>query len=512
MSKMCARKAFCILLVALLMGLSLPFTAFPVFAQDSAFSYSVLSEDEKTAEITGYAGTDAQLEIPSEIDGYKVVRIGAYAFIENGTIESVSLPETIEEIGEGAFGMCGKLVSIALPSSVTVIEPLAFAGCAALTKIEVSRRNPAYTARDGVLFTKSGTRLIAYPAGKTDTTYSVPKGVSEIAEFAFFYCTNLQEVALPQSVKTIGFSAFQSCVSLQKMTMQYGLETIGEYAFSECTALTDITIPFGVTSVENSTFEGCTGLETVSLPNSLVSIGEYAFASCSALTRILLPNSVSTVGRSAFSGCSSLSEVYISDRVTAIEAYIFSSTDALKEITIPSSVTTIDDFAFAYSENKTIYGYKGSAAETFAVKNGLTFVALTPPSGVSADLNNDGRSDLTDYAMLTSIAIGARFPTVSETEIGDLNADTVIDFFDVSLLNLVLNGYCNLPGDLDGNGVSDTADVTLLTAYLSGNSTLSETQKMATDLNRDGAITDADADLLSKKAEAYQNYQDSLTA
>lgn len=192
MKKTGAKKALCILLAAFLLGLSLPFTALPVFAEDANFSYSVLSEDEKTAEIVSYTGTAAQVVIPSEIDGYQIVRIGAYAFMENSTMESVFLPETVKEIGEGAFGVCEKLTDITLPSSVTGIEPLAFAGCTSMTAISVSSRNPAFTARDGVLLNKDGTRLIAYPAGKTDTAYSVPKSVAEIAEFAFFSCFNLR--------------------------------------------------------------------------------------------------------------------------------------------------------------------------------------------------------------------------------------------------------------------------------------------------------------------------------
>lgn len=512
MKKTGAKKALCILLAAALLGLSLSVTALPVFAEDAVFSYSVLSENEKTAEVTGYTGTAAQVAIPSEIDGYRVVRIGAYAFMENRTIESVSLPDTLEEIGEGAFGVCEKLTGIILPRSVTVIEPLAFAGCTSMTEISVSRFNPAFTARNGVLLNKGGTRLIAYPAGKTDTVYSVPKSVSEIAEFAFFSCFNLLEVTIPQSVKSIGISAFQYCAVLQKVSLQYGLQTIGEYAFNECTALTEISIPFGVTALANSTFEGCSALESVSLPNSLSSIGEYAFASCRALKQVVLPNSVTGIGRSAFSGCTALTVVNIPDRVTSIEAYTFSTAEALKEITVPSSVTAIDDFAFSYSGIATIYGYSGSVAETFAAHNGLSFVTLQPPTGIPGDLNQDGISDLTDYALLSSIAIGAQCPTVLETETADLNADTVVDFFDVSLLNLVLNGYFNLPGDLDGNGICDSTDTATLSAYLSGDTVLTDRQKSAADINCDGFVTDADAVLLAEKAEMYQKYQDSLSA
>lgn len=87
-----------------------------------------------------------------------------------------------------------------------------------------------------------------------------------------------------------------------------------------------------------------------------------------------------------------------------------------------------------------------------------------------------------------------------------------MDFFDVSLLNLVLNGDYNLPGDLDGNGICDATDAATLSAYLSGDADLTDRQKSAADINCDGAVTDADAVLLAKRAEMYQKYQDSLSA
>lgn len=452
MKKQLSKKVLSFVLTAAFVLSALPLTA---TAASDGFTYSILSETEKTVEISGYTGTATLLEIPAEIDGYTVVRIGSYAFYECGTFSAVSLPNTVTEIGEGAFASTAALTSIVLPSSVAVVEPLAFANCGALTSIGVNSKNTAYSSQDGVLFNKAKTELITYPAGKTDAAYTVPKGVTDISVFAFFNCVQLQRVVLPRGVVNIGSCAFQNCIALTDITLEYGVTHIGEYAFYECSALTSISLPFGVTRVENSTFEGCASLQSVLLPNSIDSIGDYAFASCRSLTGIALPNSLSQIGRSAFGGCTALTEVCIPDRVTALDAYVFSSTEGLKAVTIPSSVQTIDALAFSYSGVTTVYGYTETAAETFATENGFTFIALTPPTGMSGDLNNDGTADLTDYALMSAIAIGSHFPSAAETASADLNSDTAVDFFDVAILDLVLNGYRDLPNNTDGDSVAN---------------------------------------------------------
>ena len=104
-------------------------------------------------------------------------------------------------------------------------------------------------------------------------------------------------------VDCIGDSAFYDCSGLTSITIPNTVTSIGEYAFSRCSSLNSITIPNSVTSIGESAFYECSSLAWVTIPNSVTSIGVVAFAGCSSLTSITIPNSVTSIGESAFWGC-----------------------------------------------------------------------------------------------------------------------------------------------------------------------------------------------------------------
>ena len=111
-------------------------------------------------------------------------------------------------------------------------------------------------------------------------------------------------------VTTIGNCAFYGCSSLTSVTIPNTVTTIGICAFYGCSSLTSVTIPNTVTSISDRTFEYCSSLTSVIIPNSVTSIGPNAFSGCSGLTSITIPNSVTTIDGTAFSNCSELNEVY----------------------------------------------------------------------------------------------------------------------------------------------------------------------------------------------------------
>lgn len=132
-----------------------------------------------------------------------VTKIENQTFLGCASMESVILPQGIIHITEGAFDTCMKLKSVVIPNTVTTIEFGAFIKCYSLSSIDVALDNPVYTSVDGVLYTKNLTELVAYPAGKTDKTFSVPQGVTKIFKYAFTYNQNLDTLDLPKSLKTI---------------------------------------------------------------------------------------------------------------------------------------------------------------------------------------------------------------------------------------------------------------------------------------------------------------------
>ncbi|MDB4735340.1 leucine-rich repeat domain-containing protein, partial [Akkermansiaceae bacterium] len=164
------------------------------------------------------------------------------------------IPDTIEEkpvtkIGGGAFRDCASLTSITIPDSVEIIGDLAFAGCTNLPKIEVGEKNRKYTDVNGVLFDKKKTLLLNYPAGKPDTTYKIPDNVTSIRTYAFYRSLNLISVTIPDSVTSVTSDAFYRCTNLTNVTIGNGVTSIERAAFAGCTSMTSITIPDGVTSI-----------------------------------------------------------------------------------------------------------------------------------------------------------------------------------------------------------------------------------------------------------------------
>ena len=187
------------------------------------------------------------------------------------------------------------------------------------------------------------------------TTVNIPSSVSYndanysvtgIGDYAFYGCTGLSSIEIPNSVTSIGEGAFDGCSSLTSIELPNSVTSIGIYAFAECSGLTSIVIPNSVTSIGGSAFSECTGLTSVTIPNSVTSIGAWAFQSCSGLTSVTIPNSVTSIGEGTFQGCSSLTSVTIPNSVTSIGHRAYSGCSSLTSVTIPNSVTSIGKAAF----------------------------------------------------------------------------------------------------------------------------------------------------------------------
>ncbi len=127
------------------------------------------------------------------------------------------------------------------------------------------------------------------------TTITIPKkvtynateySVTYIGKGAFYYCSSLTSITIPNSVTYIGNAAFRSCSSLTSITIPNSVDTIGDATFADCSSLTSITIPNSVTSIGNGAFWSCSSLTSITIPNSVTSIGDGAFGSCSSLTSI----------------------------------------------------------------------------------------------------------------------------------------------------------------------------------------------------------------------------------
>ena len=401
---------------------------------ESKFTYQISG---KNAVITGYYGpSDANLVMPSSIDGLTVTEIRGEAF--NGRYDltgSLTIPDSVTTIGGWAFADCGNLTgSLTIPDSVTSMGPNAFAWCTSLTG-----------------------------------TLTLSANMAAIPDSAFYRCEGLTGLIIPEGVTSIGGSAFRGCVSLAgDLTIPDGVTTIGGYTFYGCTGLTGtLTIPASVTSIGVDAFWECpfktyktvagsyaeqwlaehpqqtppttppkngftytvsggaatiTGYEgtpaanltipseidglpvtaigmnafasrsdvtgALTIPGSVTTIGAQAFYDCKGLTGgLTIPSGVTVIGNGAFWGCTGLSgALSLPATLTAIGENAFNECRGLTgKLTIPGSVKAIGSAAFRNCSGLTGLtlgsGVETIGAEAFQYGSGFTGT-LTIPSTV----------------------------------------------------------------------------------------------------------------------------------
>ena len=175
--------------------------------------------------ITGYTDCGGALSITNTINGLPVTGIGDYAFYASSGLTSVTIPTSVTSIGDWAFAGCTNLTSVTIPYGVTSIGVGPFASCTSLSAIMVDPNNSVYSSVAGVLFDKSQTTLIEYPAGIAGS-YTIPAGVTSIGDDAFASCPSLTSVAIGNGVTSIGDWAFQNCSGLTSVYFQGNAPTV----------------------------------------------------------------------------------------------------------------------------------------------------------------------------------------------------------------------------------------------------------------------------------------------
>lgn len=250
--------------------------------------------------------------------------------------------------------------------------------------------------------------ITGYAESVDKSTISIPSKidghpVTMIYEFAFCGLEKTKTINIPNSVTTIDVAAFAGNDKLQSITIPNSVTELGAAAFILNENLTSVTLPNTISSIPYATFAGCVSLKKIDIPSSVKAIEKEAF-SMTGFTEFTVPDTVTTIGYQVFSDC-----------------------ENLVKVTIPKSVTTIGKAIFeGCSDDVTIYGEKGSYAETYANKFGIPFKAISTGQEDPSDILtgkttaklNVRKGPGTKYAKMGTLSKGAKVEVITKLPSG----------------------------------------------------------------------------------------------
>ena len=393
-----------------------------------------------------------------------VIRIGYQAFISCTELTSITIGSGVTDIGQSAFWDCHKLIEVYNKSSLNVVAGSSNYGRVGYYAKRVYKEDVGSwltDIEDGFRFFYDGEQgyLMGYYGSATEITlpasFMAYNGTLvenyAIYKYAFYDCSGLTSVIIPDSVTSIGTSAFSGCSGLTSVIIPDSVTSIGESAFINCHKLIEVYNKSSLNIVAGSSTYGYVGYyaknvyteeggswftdtadgfrffydgeqgylmgyygaETaIDLPASFTAydgalvesyaIYKYAFEGCSSLTFVTIPDSVTSIGERAFSGCSSLTFVTIPDSVTSIGERAFSGCSGLTSVTIGNSVTSIGKYAFDGCPAEIIWGDDPKITEigNYAF-SGYEGTSITIPNSVTSI----GDSAFYGCSGLTSVTI-----------------------------------------------------------------------------------------------------------
>jgi len=322
-----------------------------------------------------YIGKEANVIVPSTINGVEIKKIANNAFFSNRTIKNVTLPNSIVSIGNSAFEECRYLERINIPDDVASIGDKVFKYCYKLTDISLPNKIT-------VIPYESFRLCIALNNVKLSDDIEV------INDNAFRDCKALNKITLPEKIKHIGNGVFENCPQIKEIIIPTGCLYIGDKAFNECTSLEKIVIPTTVTNFGANLFwlnrslkyivdengDSLNEKDYIVFENKIIyyfaneqdlvipqniddvkieKIGDNAFYN-KTMSSIVIPENITEIGQRAFMLCKDLIRVTIEGQTKEISPYTFAMCKILREINIPETTLLIGESAFMETDLKNI--------------------------------------------------------------------------------------------------------------------------------------------------------------
>lgn len=270
-----------------------------------------INTDDNTASVTGYVAPywGSYLEILSSVtyDGkaYDVTKIASNALADCRSLKTIIIPGSVAEIGSAAFKGCTALRSVTIKDGESV---LSFSATAEDT-FEDCPIQTLYLGRN--IAYERNVSPFGYKTSLNELT--IGESVTKINDGAFYGCTGLPSVLIPDAVTEIDVCAFSHCSALSSVTIGNGVTEIGDNAFYCCDALESMIIPQSVVSIGSWAFSDCINMESLTISDGVMEIASEAFRQCIGITSLEIPGSVTMIGDAAFLGCCGLTSVTIDD-------------------------------------------------------------------------------------------------------------------------------------------------------------------------------------------------------
>jgi len=327
-------------------------------------------------------------------------------YLNGELVTDLIIPDTITEIKRLAFDRCTSITSVTIPDSVTSIGSDAFSQCNNLKEVHIT--NIAKWC--GIAFEDSASTPLSYTCrlylnGELVTDLVIPDTVTEIKNYAFYYCTSITNITIPDSVTSIGIWAFYCCSKLSSVTIPDSVTSIGSGAFSHCNNLKEVHI--------TSIAKWC-GIAFEDRGSNPLYYAHRLYLNGELLTDLIIPDTVTEI-KNWFAGCTSITSITISDSVTSIGSGAFSGCSGLEEMTIPfvgESRKTASDtyqypFGYIFGENSsggrtTTQYYYGSSTSS---KTSSTYYIPTSLKRVTVTGGNILYGAFHNCSSLTSITI-----------------------------------------------------------------------------------------------------------
>lgn len=274
--------------------------------------------------------------------GRNLRTIGEFAFLESRYTGSLTIPDSVVEIGERAFYQCENLNgTLTLGRSLRTIGKEAFYWCAFTGSL---------TIPEGVAEIADGAFSSLHQFnrdGMFNGTLTLPSTLKTIGAEAFAYTDFSGELLIPDGVTSIGANAFAKCDGFGgTLSLPDSVKTVGESAFYQCEGFTGLKLPAGLTKIETLSFAFMAGLKTeVVIPEGVTEIGEGAFE-CSYMPSVRLPSTLRKIEKQAFMYAHNLTKITLPDGLETIGDEAFDGCYFKKAIVLPASIKSIGKKAF----------------------------------------------------------------------------------------------------------------------------------------------------------------------